>query len=511
MGRRQFADLGPLKLESGGRLPAVRLAYETWGELNEDGTNAVLVLHALTGDSHVTGEAGDGHPTPGWWSSMVGPGAPIDTDRWFVVAPNVLGGCQGSTGPASPGPDGTPWGSRFPLLTVRDQVAAEIRLSDLLGIDAWALVIGASLGGLRVLEWAASAPRARRGHRRDRHRRADVRRPDRRVPHRSSPPIRADPRYRDGDYYDAADGDGPHVGLGLARQIAHQTYRSAKELDQRFGRIPQGGEQPLEGGAVRGAVVPGPPRRQAGRRFDANTYVVLTRTMITHDLGRDRGGVAAALASVTARALVIAVDSDRLFPPAQSERIAAGIPDALAPHHPLGLRPRRLPHRGGPGGGLRAGVPGAGRAPVAAAARWAPCPPESSPTPAPPCTPSGTACGPGSPTWSTTTSPTTRRCSTAGPSRSSSHTWAARWRRSPCACRCPTGTVPYTLGEYVGHVPRSRRGHRGDHPQAGRGDRARPDRRGRLPRPRGVRRGSTSWVPTTASSRPAAVRCCSAR
>ena len=158
VGRRQFADLGPLKLESGGRLPAVRLAYETWGELNEDGTNAVLVLHALTGDSHVTGEAGDGHPTPGWWSSMVGPGAPIDTDRWFVVAPNVLGGCQGSTGPASPGPDGRPWGSRFPLLTVRDQVAAEIRLSDLLGIDAWALVIGASLGGLRVLEWAASAP-----------------------------------------------------------------------------------------------------------------------------------------------------------------------------------------------------------------------------------------------------------------------------------------------------------------------------------------------------------------
>jgi len=327
VGRRQFADLGPLKLESGGRLPAVRLAYETWGELNEDGSNAVLVLHALTGDSHVTGEAGDGHPTPGWWSSMVGPGAPIDTDRWFVVAPNVLGGCQGSTGPASPAADGRPWGSRFPLLSVRDQVAAEIRLSDLLGIDTWALVIGASLGGLRVLEWAASAPE--------------------RVEaiaaiataaqtsgdqiagfHTQLAAVRADPRYRDGDYYDAADGDGPHVGLGLARQIAHQTYRSAAELDQRFGRIPQGGEQPLEGGRFAVQSYLDHHGDKLSRRFDANTYVVLTRTMITHDLGRDRGGVAAALRSITARALVIAVDSDRLFPPAQSARIAAGIPGA---------------------------------------------------------------------------------------------------------------------------------------------------------------------------------------
>ena len=210
---------------------------------------------------------------------------------------------------------------------MRDQVAAEIRLSDLLGIDAWSLVIGASLGGLRVLEWAASAPE--------------------RVEaiaaiataaqtsgdqiagfHTQLAAVRADPRYRDGDYYDAADGDGPHVGLGLARQIAHQTYRSAKELDERFGRIPQGGEQPLEGGRFAVQSYLDHHGDKLSRRFDANTYVVLTRTMITHDLGRDRGGVTAALASVTARALVIAVDSDRLFPPAQSERIAAGIPDA---------------------------------------------------------------------------------------------------------------------------------------------------------------------------------------
>jgi len=326
-GRRQFADLGPLKLESGGRLPAVRVAYETWGELDEDGGNAVLVLHALTGDSHVTGDAGPGHPTPGWWQSMVGPGAPIDTDRWFVVAPNVLGGCQGSTGPATAAPDGRPWGSRFPLLTVRDQVAAELRLADLLGIDAWALVIGASMGGHRVLEWAATAPD-----------RVDA------VAaiatcaqtsgdqiagfHTQLAAILADPRYRDGDYYDVPDGDGPHVGLGIARQIAHQTYRSALELDTRFGRVPQGAEDPLEGGRFAVQSYLDHHGDKLARRFDANTYVTLTRTMITHDLGRDRGGVEAALAQVTARALVIAVDSDRLFTPAQSERVAAGIPGA---------------------------------------------------------------------------------------------------------------------------------------------------------------------------------------
>ncbi len=327
VGRRQFADLGPFALESGGRLPAVRLAYETWGTLNEDASNAVLVLHALTGDSHVTGPAGDGHATAGWWQSMVGPGAPIDTDEWFVVAPNVLGGCQGSTGPSSPAPDGRPWGSRFPHLTVRDQVAAEMRLADLLGIDTWALVIGASLGGLRVLEWAASEPQRVAAF-------AAIATTAQTSGdqiagfHTQLTAISSDPRFRGGDYYDAEPGDGPHAGLALARQIAHQTYRSAFELDQRFGRIPQGGEDPLEGGRFAVQSYLDHHGDKLTRRFDANTYVTLTRTMITHDLGRDRGGVEAALAAVTARGLVVAVDSDRLFPPAQSERIAAAVPGA---------------------------------------------------------------------------------------------------------------------------------------------------------------------------------------
>jgi homoserine O-acetyltransferase len=326
-GHRRFADLGPLELEGGGRLPAVRLAYETWGSLNEDRSNAVLVLHALTGDSHVTGPAGPGHPTAGWWSSLVGHGAPIDTDRWFVVAPNVLGGCQGSTGPSSIAPDGRPWGSRFPLLTVRDQVAAETALADRLGIDRWALVVGGSMGGHRALEWAACAPSRVRAL-------AAIATAAQTTGdqiasfHTQLGAIAADPGFHGGDYYDEPDGFGPHVGLRIARQIAHQTYRSAAELDERFGRIPQGDEEPLLGGRFAVQSYLDHHGDKLTRRFDANTYAVLTRAMITHDLGRDRGGVEAALASVTARALVVAVDSDRLFLPEQSERIARGIPGA---------------------------------------------------------------------------------------------------------------------------------------------------------------------------------------
>jgi homoserine O-acetyltransferase len=158
LGHRQLAAVGTLALEARGALPDVRVSYETWGNLNAARDNAVLVLHALTGDSHVAGPAGPGHPTAGWWDAMVGPGRALDTDRWFVVAPNVLGGCQGTTGPASAAPDGRAWGSRFPFLTVRDQVAAEARLADILGIDSWALVVGGSMGGMRALEWAVTYP-----------------------------------------------------------------------------------------------------------------------------------------------------------------------------------------------------------------------------------------------------------------------------------------------------------------------------------------------------------------
>jgi homoserine O-acetyltransferase len=332
VGRRQFTDIGPLTLESGVVLPDVRLAYETWGTLSPTGDNAVLVAHALTGDSHVTGPAGPGHPTAGWWDTLVGPGRPIDTDRWFVVAPNVVGGCQGSTGPASTAPDGRPWGGRFPRVTIRDQVAAEIVLTDALGIDSWALVIGASMGGMRVLEWAVMAPDRVRGI----------------APiattvastgdqiawaHAQLAAIRGDAGWNGGDYYDAEPGDGPHVGLGIARQIAHTTYRSAIELDQRFGRAAQDDEDPLAGGRYAVQSYLDHHARKLAWRFDANSYLVLTEAILAHDVGRGRGGVDAALARATARALVVAVDTDRLYLPAQSEAIAAALPGADGVHY----------------------------------------------------------------------------------------------------------------------------------------------------------------------------------
>jgi homoserine O-acetyltransferase len=330
VGNRKLADVGTFELDSGALLPDVRVAYETFGELAPDGSNAVLVLHALTGDSHVTGPAGEGHRTPGWWQPMVGPGAPIDTDRYFVVVPNVLGGCQGTTGPASLAPDGRPWGGRFPRLTPRDQVAVEIELARQLGIESWELVVGASMGGHRVLEWALLGPEADIEVRNLAAIATTAQTSGDQIAwaHPQLGAIRSDPRWRGGDYYDAADGDGPYAGLAIARQIAHTTYRSAHELDLRFGRLPQGGENPLDDGRYAVQSYLDHHGDKLARRFDANSYLVLTESMLTHDLGRDRGGIEAALSQVTSRALVVAVDSDRLFPPEQSGRIAEWIPAA---------------------------------------------------------------------------------------------------------------------------------------------------------------------------------------
>jgi len=329
-GRRLFAAVGPLELERGGRLSTVDVAYETWGTLNAARDNAVLVEHALTGDSHVSGPAGPGHPTPGWWDGLIGPGRPLDTDHWFVVASNVLGGCQGTTGPASPAADGRPWGSRFPFVTVRDQVEVERRLADELGIDCWAAVLGGSMGGMRVLEWAVTHPQ----------------RVATSIVLASTPyataeqiawcapqlaAIRSDPNFHGGDYYDLD--EGPVVGLGIARSIAHITYRSELELAERFGREPQGEEQPLGGGgryAVESYL--DHHKDKLARRFDANSYLVLTEAMNSHDVGRGRGGVARALQRITGRLVVAAVDSDRLYPPRLSDEIVAAVPSAAPVH-----------------------------------------------------------------------------------------------------------------------------------------------------------------------------------
>ncbi|RBM21675.1 homoserine O-acetyltransferase [Prauserella sp. PE36] len=328
--RRWFRSARPLALERGGVLPGYRLAYETWGELAADGSNAVLVLHALTGDSHVAGPAQPGHRSPGWWDDLVGVGRALDTGELFVVAPNALGGCQGSTGPASTSPDGLPWGSRFPRLTIRDLVTAEVALADELGIASWALVLGGSMGGMRALEWGVSHP--------ERVRRLAVLA----APARSSADqigwtsaqlaaIRADPGFRGGDYYFAPDGDGPHRGLGVARRIAHLTYRSEPELAARFGADPQPGEDPLSGGRFAVESYLDHHAAKLARRFDANSYLRLAEAMNTHDIGRGRGGAAAALRRVTATTVVAGIDSDRLYPLEQQRELAAALPGSGQP------------------------------------------------------------------------------------------------------------------------------------------------------------------------------------
>ena len=319
-GSRQGVDIGSLRLEAGGALPQVRVAYETWGTLNAARDNAILVEHALTGDSHVSGPAGAGHPTPGWWHGLIGPGRPLDTDRWFVLASNVLGGCQGTTGPSSQAPDGRSWGSRFPFVTIRDQVAAEAALADQLAIPAWAAVLGGSMGGMRALEWAVTYP--------DRVRRCIVLAGSAYASAEQIAwcqpqllAIRHDANFSGGDYYDQP--QGPDLGLGLARRIAHVTYRSEPELDARFGRQAQGEEQPLGGGG-RYAVESYLDRHadKLATRFDANSYVVLTEAMNSHDVGRGRGGAQAALERVTADLVVVGVDSDRLYPLRLSHEMA---------------------------------------------------------------------------------------------------------------------------------------------------------------------------------------------
>ncbi|BAK34331.1 homoserine O-acetyltransferase [Microlunatus phosphovorus NM-1] len=305
-------------------LPEVRIAYETWGELSPARDNAVLILHALTGDSHVVGETGPGHPSPGWWGTLVGPGGWIDTNRWFVVAPNILGGCQGTTGPGAAAPDGRPWGSRFPQLTTRDQVAAEIALADRLGIDQWALIVGGSAGGMRAVEWAATVP--------DRVSRLMLLATTAAASadqiawcHAQIRAITSDPGWVGGDYERSREPD-PVAGLEVARQIAHITYRSADELAVRFGRGDQVGESVADGGRYAVQSYLDHHGRKLARRFDAGSYVTLTQAMNSHDVGRDRGGVEAALGRVTARTIVAGIDSDRLYPLEQSVQLAAGIP-----------------------------------------------------------------------------------------------------------------------------------------------------------------------------------------
>jgi homoserine O-acetyltransferase len=308
-GDRKFVEIGDLLLENGALLAAVRVCYQSWGTLNSDRDNVILINHALTGWSDV----------PGWWPSMVGPGLPFDTDKYFILCPNVIGGCQGSTGPASLAPDGKRYGSRFPTITIRDMVAAEVAFSDMLDIKKYRLAVGPSLGGMRSLEWAVQFPErvgaictigssaVATG---DQIGTAAI----------QIRAIKSDPHYYAGDYYEKE--RGPVEGLGIARRIAHLTYRTEAEMDLRFGRQLQGDET----GRYAVESYLDHQADKLARRFDANTYIALTEAMNSHDIGRDRGGVAEALATITIPVVVLSIDTDRLFPPRLQAEIVELVP-----------------------------------------------------------------------------------------------------------------------------------------------------------------------------------------
>ncbi len=309
-------------LEGGGALSEVIVAYETWGRRDDHGDNAILICHALTGDSHAAGRAGPGHLAAGWWDPLIGPGRAIDTDRYFVVCANILGGCQGSTGPASPDPQsGLPYGSRFPVVSIRDMVRVQAALADEIGVSRWRSVIGGSMGGMQVLEWAVMYPERVRSV----------------VPiattvaataqqiaysmvQRSS--IQLDPNWLGGDYYDQARGAGPTRGLANARALAQITYRSDEVFRERFGRNvvdPLDEFEPWQRFDVEGYL--DYHGAKLARRFDANSYLVIAKAMDLHDLGRGRGGIRAALSRVSCPTLTMSITTDALYYPYQQEQI----------------------------------------------------------------------------------------------------------------------------------------------------------------------------------------------
>ena len=254
----------------------------------------------------------------------------MDTDRFFVVSPNVLGGCQGTTGPSSTSPDGSPWGSRFPRITIRDQVAAEVLLADHLGIGRWAAVVGGSMGGMRLLEWCVGYP--------DRVARAAVLAVGAAATAEQVAlcsvqcrAIRLDPAFAGGDYYGT--GASPADGMALARGIGQITYRTGAEFAERFGRSPQGYEDPLAGGRFAVESYLAYQGEKLVGRFDPNSYIVLSEAMNSHDIGRGRGGTAGALSRVTAAVHVAGIDTDRLYPFALQAELAGLVPGG----HPMAV------------------------------------------------------------------------------------------------------------------------------------------------------------------------------
>ncbi|MGE5663189.1 MAG: homoserine O-acetyltransferase MetX [Deltaproteobacteria bacterium] len=313
-----------MRLDGGAALGPITLAYETYGRLNRDRTNAILLLHALSGDSHAAGRYAENEKNAGWWDNTIGPGKAFDTEKYFVICSNVIGGCQGSTGPASVNPaTGREYGTSFPIITVNDMVGAQVRLLDHLGIDRLLAVAGGSMGGMQALQWAVSYP-------------------DRVVASipiattaRHSPQqiafnqvgraaIMADPHFNNGDYYGKAV---PRDGLALARMVGHITYLSDESMHDKFGRKLRGKKAygynfdvdfevesylRYKGDAFVG-------------RFDANSYLYITKAIDYFDLTLSTGSLVKAFERAKAKFLVISFKSDWLYPPYQSKEIVRAL------------------------------------------------------------------------------------------------------------------------------------------------------------------------------------------
>lgn len=317
----------PLALKSGAVLPAYDLVYETYGTLNADKSNAVLICHALSGTHHVAGKYNEDDKYPGWWDNMIGPGKPLDTDRYFVIGVNNLGGCHGSTGPVSVNPStGKPWGAAFPVITVDDWVASQARLADRLGIQSFAAIVGGSLGGMQALQWTLTYP--------DRVRNAlviaaapNLTAQNMAFNEVARQAIITDPEFHGGDYYEH--GVVPRRGLRIARMLGHITYLSDDAMGAKFGRK-------LRSGEIRYSFdvefeMESYLRYQGDKfaeTFDANTYLRMTRALDYFDPAADfDGDLSAALAKATADFLVVSFTSDWRFSPARSREIVKALLD----------------------------------------------------------------------------------------------------------------------------------------------------------------------------------------